>query len=82
MSRFGSKLLKGWHFMRILRLLFAIVFAVQAVIMKDILVGLMSGFFLYQAMTNTGCYGETCSPKYDEGHKNTTTDNANFEEVK
>ena len=48
-----QKLSGGWHFMRILRLVFGVVFAVQAVMMKDYLVGMMSAFFLYQGVTNT-----------------------------
>lgn len=82
MSGFKQRLLTGWHFMRVLRLGFAILFAVQAVMMKDWLVGLMSGFFMYQAVMNTGCCGETCAPRTDKSHKNPATVDITFEEVK
>lgn len=46
-----------WHFMRWLRLGLGIFVAVQAIQMHDTLSGLIAFFFLYQAVTNTGCCG-------------------------
>lgn len=77
-----AKLSSGWHFMRILRIAFAIIFAIQAVIMKDYLVGLMSVFFLYQGITNRGCCGEQCNPTIDNTSQQSNLENVNFEEIK
>lgn len=78
-----QKLSGGWHFMRILRLVFGVVFAVQAVMMKDYLVGMTSAFFLYQGVTNTGCCGESCAPTYDRNAAaKGKTEDIQFEEVK
>ncbi|MBL7683814.1 MAG: hypothetical protein JNK00_10680 [Flavipsychrobacter sp.] len=77
-----GKLSTGWHFMRVLRLVFAVIFAVQAIAMRDYLVGLMSVFFFYQGITNTGCCGDSCAPVYDQSHRKVPTDDISFEEVK
>ncbi|OSZ81961.1 hypothetical protein CAP35_01425 [Chitinophagaceae bacterium IBVUCB1] len=77
-----NRLLSGWHFMRVLRLVFGVVFAIQAVIMKDYIIGLMSVFFLYQGITNTGCCGETCTRKYDGAKEKAKNEVVSFEEVK
>lgn len=50
-------LFTGWNFMRWLRLGFGILIAFQAIETKDSLSGLIAGFFLFQALTNTGCCG-------------------------
>lgn len=55
-------LFTGWHFMRWVRLVFGLVFLVQAINKPDTLLGLAAGFFLLTAITNTGCCGAgTCS---------------------
>lgn len=82
MNSLKQRLLTGWHFMRFLRLAFGVLFAVQAVMMKDILVGAVSVFFLYQGLMNTGCCGESCAPRDDKGHRNTGAVDITFEEVK
>ena len=50
---------KNWHTMRIIALLFGLFLAVVAVSDEDKLTGLFSLFFLFQAITNTGCFGKT-----------------------
>ena len=47
----------GWHFMRWLRLGLGIFIGVQAIQMQDTLSGFIAVFFLFQAVTNTGCCG-------------------------
>ena len=48
--------------MRWVRLAMGLMIAFQAFQSKDALFGLLSAFFIYQALTNTGCYGATgCS---------------------
>ncbi len=50
-------LLTGWNFMRGLRLVLGFIFLMQAIEMRDIITGLIATFFLFQAVTNTGCCG-------------------------
>ena len=50
-------LFTGWHFMRWLRLALGIFFIIQAIDMHDSLMGAVGGFFLFTAVTNTGCCG-------------------------
>lgn len=50
-------ILSGWNFMRWLRLGLGILIAAQAYQMHDSLSGLLAGFFIFQAVTNTGCGG-------------------------
>ncbi len=57
MDTIKQTLLTGWNFMRLLRLGFGIFFIVQAVQVHDTLMGLVGAFFLFTAVTNTGCCG-------------------------
>ena len=50
-------LFTNWDFMRALRLGLGIYIAIQAVQTQSILSGVIAGFFLFQALTNTGCCG-------------------------
>lgn len=62
-------LLNGWNLPRWLRLGLGIIIAIQAVQMHDMLSGLFAGFFLFQAVTNTGCCGTSncvVIPKKDD----------------
>ncbi len=77
-----EKLLHNWHLMRVLRLAFGIIFIVQAFFMKDIIVGFAAFFFLFQAVTNTGCCGESCATTYDNNHKKSANADITFEEIK
>ena len=52
----------NWHFMRVLRLSLGLFIAYQAVKTQDAFSGLMAAFFLFQAISNTGCCGaQACS---------------------
>ena len=57
METIKQTLFTGWHLMRWLRLVFGIIFMVQAIEMHDMMVGLIAGFFLVTAITNIGCCG-------------------------
>jgi len=52
-----QRILTGWNLMRWLRLGIGAYFAVQAVETLEIFSGVIAAFFLYQAITNTGCCG-------------------------
>jgi hypothetical protein len=53
-------LLRNWSFMRILRLILGISLGYQAYQMNDAFAWIFSGFFLFQAFSNTGCAGGNC----------------------
>ena len=75
------KLFTGWHFMRFFRLFFGIYAAVQFVESHEMLAGLISTFFLYQAVTNTGCGVNACEANTSKKENNTIED-VTFEEIK
>lgn len=50
-----ESLFSDWHTMRWVSLSIGIFLAVMAVWYKDAITGLFSGFFIFQAVTNTGC---------------------------
>jgi len=52
-----ERLLTGWDFMRGLRLVLAVFVGVQAIRFADPLAGMISALFLFQVVTNTGCFG-------------------------
>ena len=52
-----KRILVGWNLIRGLRLLIGAYFTVQAIETQEIFSGIIAAFFLYQAITNTGCCG-------------------------
>jgi hypothetical protein len=76
-----ENLLHHWHLMRVLRLGIGIFIAQQAIQNQDLLAGLIATFFLYQAISNTGCCGTNAcitTPKKDQDN----TKDVTFEEIK
>jgi len=65
-----KRILLGWNLIRGLRLLIGVYFAVQAIETMEIFSGIIAAFFLYQAITNTGCCGANSCAVPDA--KNTT----------
>lgn len=75
-------LLTGWNFMRGLRLVLGVIFLMQAIEMRDIITGLIATFFLYQAVTNTGCCGTAgCAVPMNKTNIDDVQD-VDFEEIK
>lgn len=73
-------LLNNWHFMRWLRLVLGLFFMVQAVYFMDPIPGFAGAFFLFQALTNSGCCGvNSCAtPVNNKSNPKEIT----FEEIK
>lgn len=75
-------LFTNWHFMRWFRLVLSVLIAIQAVYMANPWLGFFSAFFMFQALTNTGCCGTagcaTNTRKVDDSKKEEVV----FEEVK
>jgi hypothetical protein len=81
MNNLKYRLLNNWHFMRLLRLGISLFFLASAFDTKDWLIGMFGAFFLYQAVTDTGCCAsngcKTPSPK-----PLTKSESITFEEIK
>ena len=75
-------LLTGWNFMRFLRLGLGIYIAVQAVETLSFLSGIVAVFFLFQAITNTGCCGSNGCAIPINNAKHDTNKEVKFEEIK
>lgn len=62
MEAITQTLFTNWHFMRWLRLGLGLFVGYQAIMLHDAFAGIISGLFLFQAFTNTGCCGASgCS---------------------
>lgn len=62
-STFKYNLLNNWNAIRVIRLGLSIIIIVQAIQIQDALFGFLGTFFMYQALSNTGCCGvSSCSP--------------------
>ena len=57
MNNFKQRLLNNWSLMRILRAGIGLWLLGVGIYSRDWTIGLFSGFFLYQAITDTGCCG-------------------------
>ena len=60
MSQFQA-FISGLSFLRILRFALGVFMGIQAVHGSDIFAGVLSALLLWQAYTNTGCFGGSCS---------------------
>ncbi|WP_304199038.1 hypothetical protein [Flavobacterium alvei] len=75
-------LLTDWNFMRIIRLGLGIYIAVQAVKTLSILSGFFAAFFIFQAITNTGCCGaKGCSIPLKKNNSD-SIEEVEYEEIK
>lgn len=82
MQTMKQVLFTGWHLMRWLRLVFGIFFLAQAIQMDDTLIGVIAGFFLFTALTNTGCCGPSgCSTSFRKTNTK-EPEEITFEEIK
>lgn len=73
-------LLYNWNLVRWIRLAISIFIVVEAILMHDAFFGFLGCFFLFQALTNTGCCAATgCNPAIN---KIDNTEEIEFSEVK
>ncbi|MFM9984397.1 MAG: hypothetical protein ACKVOK_04145 [Flavobacteriales bacterium] len=75
-------LLTGWTFMRWIRLAIGVFIGIQAIRMHDGVSGMFAAFFLFQAVTNTGCCGSSGCATPSPRETKSTVDDVQFEEVK
>ena len=62
-----SDIFRSWNFMRWTVLTIGIIFMVQAVRLWDAASALIAAFFLFQAITNTGCLVGSCGISSNSG---------------
>lgn len=77
-----ENIFKDWGVLRIIRLLMGIYIIVESVREHQILLSLLGGFFLYQAIMNTGCTMEACEVKPKHYTRNSNSETVDFEEIK
>ena len=87
MSTLKQRLLTNWHLTRIMRLGIGIMLLVMGIQNKDWAMGLFSVFFLYQAVTDTGCCSsQGCSTPARREAKGTVNnvpdEDIEYEEIK
>ena len=75
-------ILQNWNFMRFLRLGLGIYIAVQAVETLSIFSGIVAAFFIFQAVTNTGCCGSNGCAVPTKKSNSDKTEEVTFEEIK
>ncbi len=59
-------LVTNWHFMRFLRLGFAVFLFIQAYLLQEWFFIVFGFFFLFQALFNLGCGPNACGINYDK----------------
>lgn len=72
----------NWNFMRLVRLGFGVIFIIQAIQTSDAMMGFISLFFLFQAITNTGCCGINGCVNPPIKNSRTETTEVIYEEIK
>ena len=87
MNAIKQRLFTNWHLVRMMRLGIGIMMLVAGIHSKDWTMGLFSTFFLYQAISDTGCCGtQACyTPKVAKRSSPTVSskdESIEFEEVK
>ena len=82
MNTIKETLLLNWNFMRALRLVLGIFVAYQAIKTHDAFSGVIAAFFIFQAVTNTGCCGaQACSTPTRKNNSDAIED-VEFVEIK
>lgn len=79
-STLTQQLFTGWHPMRWVTLIFGLVLGYNWLVYNAPVSGALSIFFLFQAVTNTGCMAGQCTPKTVA--LNHEVEDVEFEEIK
>lgn len=76
-------LLNNWHPMRWVALILGLVLGGNWLMNAAPISGLLSLFFLFQAVTNSGCLVGSCAPRYQEfSDTGNNVKDVHFEEIK
>lgn len=82
---FKQAIFKNWHPMRWVALVAGLFFVIQGLRHWDALSGLLGGFFLFQAISNTGCLvsrGCAVPPKQGNAMEKGSLKEVEFTEIK
>ena len=85
MAAILERIASGWHLMRIMRLAIGLMLLIMGIQSRDWMMGSFSLFFLYQALTDTGCCGSAgCNTPRNMQHRHMIQDEATieYEEIK
>jgi hypothetical protein len=82
MNGLKQKLLANWHLMRIIRLVIGLFIGTAAIAHADVMMGLFSAFFLFQAVTDTGCCGSAACAQPARKSDNKAPAEIDYEEIK
>lgn len=82
METLKQTLFSNWNFLRWLRLAIGAYVLVRAVMMHDNMLGFFGAFFLFRAVTNTGCCGTQGCAVPATKKNSTKADKVEFEEIK
>ena len=77
-----EQLFTNWHPMRWVALIFGVGLFYNWLVNTAPVSGFLALFFLYQAITNTGCFAGQCAPAYQEPDGTEPVQNVEFEEIK
>lgn len=82
-SMIKTTLFTNWHTMRWVALSIGIFLAAMAIWYQDIVTGFLSAFFVFQAVTNTGCMvAQSCGVPQQKKIQPETDSEINYTEVK
>jgi hypothetical protein len=81
MSSLKRMVLTGWNAGRVMQAVIAVIIGIAAIVMGDVMLGLFSAFFLFQALTNTGCCG-TAGCYVPPRHTKARASETEYEEIK
>jgi hypothetical protein len=79
-SKLSDQLFANWHPMRWVALAFGLVLGYNWLMYNASLSGVLSIFFLFQAVTNTGCLAGQCAPRTTASDE--SLEDVEYEEVK
>ncbi len=83
MNTWKQRLLTNWHLMRMVRLGLGLMMLVMGIQSKEWAIGLFSVFFLYQAITDTGCCGSSgCNTPVRKSRTPSDATPIEYEEIK
>jgi hypothetical protein len=77
-----KKILINWDFMRFLRLGIGLWLSYAAITEHQLIIGVMAGLFLIQAIMNIGCGSKGCNVPFSKNNTNQKVEDISFEEVK
>ena len=81
MNSIQQILTSDWHFMRFVRLGIGLVIGFNAIQDGNGLLGLLSGLFIFQALSNTGCCGAGACSATKQESRTPQTEEISFTEI-